>query len=174
MFTQTYTPGHPFHDPREWQGPLNPATPDEAIQAGDLVMARRGPSVRVGVAAEQNKTGRWVDSTGLVLIPKERSGDLWEAWVIQSPGPEPLPTEAPALITNAMDGEGDRAATLVLNADGLWYGTWETSETDDEGLPVYVIATAEPDALLAFTDPDGVEWARDDAAAPWEQQEARA
>ena len=71
-------------------------------------------------------------------------------------------------------GEGDRAATLVLNADGLWYGTWETSETDDEGLPVYVIATAEPDALLAFTDPDGVEWARDDAASPWEPQEARA
>lgn len=174
MFTQTYTSGHPFHDPREWQGPLNPDTPDEEIRAGDLVMARRGSSIRVGVAAELDKAGRWVDSTGLVLIPKGGFRDRWEAWSIPSPGPEPLPTETPALITNAMDGEGDRAATLVLNADGLWYGTWETSETDDDGDQVYVIATAEPDALLAFTDPDGVEWARDDAASPWEQQEARA
>lgn len=170
--TQHITPaaGHPFHDPREWEGPLDAQDPDAQIRAGDLVQARRAQTSRTGVAVELNKEGRWVDENGLVLIPKERSGARWGSWRIPSPGPEPLPTAIGVPIYNVVDTDGDSAPWLVLGVDGDWYGQWTTQEKDEDGDAVVVMAAAEPACILSFSDVEGTAWVRESAAARWEER----
>lgn len=164
--------GHPFHDPREWEGPLAADAPDQQIAAGDLVQARRGRSTRTGVAVDRNGEGRWVDETGLVLIPKERSGALWEAWRIPSPGPEPLPIEPGRFIRAVTDAEGSTAEWLTLGLDGFFYGPFDAPVNPETGEEQVSPWRAEPIEILAFTDEDGTAWSREDATSAWAEVQA--
>ena len=140
------TPADPFHDPRPWQDCTR-----EDICAGDLVEARRGDQLYVGVSHQQDEDGNWYTEGGHMLTLR----DHWPLRRIPAPTPPAeeveLPTEHPAHITDVETEHCARCAYMALDRDGDWCGV------DRQG----VLRDWVPRDITAFTLPDGTRARRD-------------
>lgn len=137
-------PADPHHDARPWQD-----CTIKDIREGDLLAARRGDTLIVGVAHHQDEHGDW-NTEGNYLLTY---GDRWPIRRIPAPTPTDeevevaLPTEFGAVITNV---EVDFEETVRLDSM-VWTGLRWT----------YKDYSTTTKLILAFTLPDGTRARRD-------------
>lgn len=137
-------PADPHHDPRPWQDCTS-----EDIRKGDLMEARHGDLLRVGVAHYQDTLGRWLTVDGWLLT----DGDLRPLRRIPAPTPPAeeveLPGE-PCVLTYV------RLREALAAGVALWTGR-EVSVAGFDGR-ADIHSTSD---LTAFTLPDGTRARRD-------------
>ena len=138
----------PRHDPRPWQDCTR-----EDICAGDLVEARRGDSLIVGVAHDQNGHGDWWAEDGWHLT----WGDRWPLRRIPAPVPPAevveLPTEHPAHLLDVKGVDGDVCDHMALDRFGRWRGVDQCGVLRD-WTSHFITACTLPDGTRARRDGD--------------------
>ena len=167
-----YPAGHPFHDPREWEGPYAIEAAAERIGAGDLVRVDRGATSVIVVAHERDRDGNWRDASSALILSAFGRLRPHQFWLVPSPGPEPLPIEPGRFIRAVTAAEGSTAEWLTLGLDGFFYGPFDAPADPETGEEQVAPWRAEPIEILAFTDEDGTAWSRQDAASAWTEVQA--